>query len=123
MGTGDLSRCGSILNHRGAMDVEDEDGERGKGSRCRQGKRPSGPPWLAHRSGWRGRGFFDGWQRERYNRAALRAEGEMIEQLLTLVRRQRLLDKCADLVRVWMLAELESFVHRGLDAGAGAEAL
>jgi hypothetical protein len=35
----------------------------------------------------------------------------MAEHLLALVRRECLLDECADLVRVWMALELERFSH------------
>jgi hypothetical protein len=50
-------------------------------------------------------------QRERNHGAALRAFSQMVENLLPLMRRQRGFHEGANLVRVWMVIELERLTH------------
>jgi hypothetical protein len=95
------------------MDVDGEDGERGNSGGGGPGKSPAGPPWLARGGGQGLRGFFNRRQRKGDKDAALRADGEMVEQPLPLMRGQRTLHEGADLVRVWMLPGLEIFAHSG----------
>ena len=64
--------------------------------------------WLRH--------FCDRGHRERDDTAAMRADGQMGEGRLLLVRRQGMFDECAELIRVWMLPGLEKFAHTLSDA-------
>ena len=66
-------------------------------------------PGLVH---WR--------KRERNNLPAGRANGQMRERLLLLMRGQSVLDEGVELVRVWMLPGLEKFAHGCLDAPAAS---
>jgi hypothetical protein len=87
---------------------EDQSGNRrGNGP----GKVPAQPPWFADgdRLGWRWRFQFR--QGERNQVTALRAHGEVVEQLLAFMRGQRLFHKGADLVGVWMESELKWLAH------------
>jgi len=62
-------------------------------------------------------------EREPDNGAAVRADGKVREGLLLLVRRQAVLGKRGELVRVGMVSGLEEFAHNESDAAVGAEAV
>ena len=57
-------------------------------------------------------------KRERNHLPARRANGKMRQCLLLLMRRQRVLNKSVELVRVWMLPGLENFAHSCPDGAA-----
>src|SRR5271154_1861846 len=68
-----------------------------------------------------GRGrFFDRWQRERNDAAAVWTNGQMGESLFPLVRRQNVLDEGAELICVWVLPGLKEIAHILSDAGMDA---
>jgi hypothetical protein len=69
-------------------------------------------PVFARSFGLRGGGLGRRWKRESNDLTAGRAEGEMRESLLLLMRGQRVLDKSVELVRIWMMPGLEEIAHR-----------
>ena len=62
-------------------------------------------------------------ERESDDLPAVRADRQMRERLLLLVRGQGALDEGVELVRVWMLPGLEKFAHSCLDAEAAFAAV
>jgi hypothetical protein len=97
------------------VDVEDKRDQRGEGygdgPREIPSEVPSKEPWPANGLGVRMRGLGDGRQRERDNGATYRTAGEVGERPLALMRRQRVLNKGVELVRVWMEPGLMKFAH------------
>jgi hypothetical protein len=73
----------------------------------RQRKSPTEPPRFARRIGNRFRDRPPFGQRKGNNRAALGTRAKMTNHEFALVRGQRLLNKGADLIRVWMVPELK----------------
>jgi hypothetical protein len=93
------------------VDVEDKRDQRGEGYGDGPGEVPSVEPWPAHGLGVRVRGLGGRRQRERDNGATCGTAGEVGERPLALMRRQRVLNKGVELVRVWMVPGLMEFAH------------
>ena len=97
------------------MDVEDKWDQRGEGygdgPREIPSEVPSEEPRPAHGLGVRVRGLCGGRQRKRDNGATYRTAGEVGERPLARMRRQRVLNKGVELVRVWMESGLMEFAH------------
>jgi hypothetical protein len=51
--------------------------------------------------------------------ATLGAYGQVVEHLVALMRGQRLLEECADLVSVWVVRGLEMLAHGVSSAAVG----
>ena len=92
------------------MDVEDKWDQRGEGYGDGPREIPSEEPRPAHGLGVRVRGQGRR-QRERDNGATCGTAGEVGERPLALMRRQRVLNKGVELVRVWMEPGLMEFAH------------
>jgi hypothetical protein len=78
---------------------------------------------MANSLGLQDRRLVAGRKRKGNDLAAVRANSEMRESLLLLVRGQGVLDEGVELVRVWMLPGLEKFAHSCLDAAAAFAAV
>ena len=111
---------GGIRSDCRMVDVDGKQSGSGNRPGNRPGQGPARPPWFADGGMQRLRRLFRFGQRQRNNRAALRAHGEMVEHLFAFVRGQRLFDEGADLVRVGMVIELERLAHIGPVAAVDA---
>lgn len=118
-GIGYLSWYGCLANGPFAVandeDHQDERGERRNPYPCGM---PPGEPAMANSFGAPGWRLVGGRKRKRNDLPAVRANGEMRECLLLLMRGQGVFDEGAELVRVWMLPGLKNFAHGCPDAAA-----
>jgi hypothetical protein len=72
---------------------------------------PTGEQWPAKRLRLRLGRLFDRRERECDDGATAGTDSKMGERLLSFVRRKRVLDKCVELICVWMEPGLEEFAH------------
>ena len=89
------------------MQVDDKEDGGSQG----HGNGPATPPRFACGHGHGLRGQFRFRKRKRNHGAALRADGQMAEELFALMRGKGMLDEGADLVGVRMVPELERVAH------------
>jgi hypothetical protein len=117
-----LAACWRIRCASGTVQVEDDKNQGRCKSGSRPAKRPAQPTRLADGHGASRCRLIDGSKRSGDNGAALRANRQMAEHLFAIVRRQRVLHERANQVSVWMVSELERFVHCGSGVGGRAKA-
>jgi hypothetical protein len=110
---------------RGALvtDLEDDQTECRERRDAHPSHIPAGEPGPADNQGLRLRNFLNLGHRERDDGPAVSAYGQMCKRLLMLVRRQSMLNECAELVCVWMLPELVKFAHGTSGTAGVAEAV
>jgi hypothetical protein len=111
-----------LFRNETAPDINAGEDQSRKSGACRQ-HHPARKPWPASGCRRRSRQFFDLRHRQRDDAAAMGANGQMGERRLLLVGGQRVFDERAELIRVWMLPELEKLAHVLSDAAIRTEAV
>src|ERR1700677_2028110 len=97
---------GAVSGHPPGANEEKQQDEGGDCGNARPCRMPAGDPTPPDRFGLPSLDLASWRKRERNDLPAGRANGQMRERLLSLMRAQRLLDEGVELVRGWMLPGL-----------------